>query len=227
MRLLGVRNFLLGVVTTLFVVVLGVGALVLSVRTDSPSGTTDQGTTPTSSASTAPRPTSVAKGETWLGVVDFNSSEVLTDGGGFVDVDAKGSGVTVSDKGIRADRLDLIATLPWAAAASQVGDGVELYAAGSGQAGLSRTVELLGQKVPVKAAGVVRAEAGLLVIEPKTIDLQGPDWLDSVASAAARSLVTIRQPVQGVPAGMQLTDVKVIPDGFRATLTGTNVTITN
>lgn len=44
--------------------------------------------------------------------------------------------------------------------------------------------------------------------------------MDTVASAAARSLVSIRQPVQGVPDGMRLTQVSPIESGFRATLTG-------
>jgi hypothetical protein len=164
------------------------------------------------------------QGQTWLGALDLGSSEVLTDGGTFRDVVAKGTGVTVTDKGITADRLDLEVTLPWASAAQQVGPRVELYAAGPGEAGLSRTVSVLGQDIPVRAAGIVRAEGGLLVIEPRTIDLQGPDWLDS---AAARSLVTIRQPLQGVPEGMRLTEVRVIDTGFRATLSGTDVTIAN
>ena len=146
---------------------------------------------------------------------------------GFIDVSANGRGIRVSDKGIHAQHLDLEATLPWAVAATQVGEGVELYAAGSGRAGISRTIEVLGQRVPVKATGTVRADNGELVIEPESVDLDGPDWLDTVASAAARALVTIRQPVQGVPDGLRLTGVSVIDTGFRATLSGDGVTITN
>lgn len=216
------RSFLLGILTALLVAAGAGGALVLSVSSDSPAS----GPTPSAHSSSAPRPpTTVGAGDTWLGVVDVTSSEVLTDGGGFTDVTATGHGVTVSEGGIHADRLDLDVTLPWATAAAQVGPGVELYAAGPGRAGLSRTLELLGQQVPVRATGTVRAEGGQLVIEPEEVDLEGPDWLDSVASAGARALVTIRQPVQGVPAGMRLESVSVIDSGFRAALTGQDVTL--
>ena len=44
-------------------------------------------------------------------------------------------------------------------------------------------------------------------------------------SSLARSLVTIRQPVPGVPDGLGLTDVAVTPAGFDASLSGTDVTI--
>lgn len=221
------RNFLLGVFTTIVVALVGAGVLLLTLGTDadpvaSPSTIVSPSPTATPSA-----PTSLEQGQTWLGALDLGSSEVLTDGGTFRDVVARGTGVTVTDKGITADRLDLEVTLPWASAAQQVGPGVELYAAGPGEAGLARTVTVLGQDIPVRAAGIVRAEGGLLVIEPRTIDLRGPDWLDSVASAAARALVTIRQPVQGVPEGMRLTEVRVIDTGFRATLSGIDVTIAN
>lgn len=219
------RNFLLGVISGVVVMALAGTALLFSVRgatsTPAPSATSPSA----SPGPTANRPSAVAAGETWLATVSFTSSDVLTDGGGFLDVKAEGEGVTLSGKGIRAQRLDLEATLPWVAAATQVGDGVTLYAAGNGRAGVSRTVTLLGQDVPVKATGTVRAEDGLLVIEPEEVDLQGPAWLDRAASALARTLITIRQPVQGVPAGMKLTKVSVIDSGFRAALQGTNITI--
>ncbi|MCB1239422.1 MAG: LmeA family phospholipid-binding protein [Tetrasphaera sp.] len=218
------RNFLLGVLSGVLATALAATALVLSVR-----GEVSPSSAPTPTASPVPsgRPTDFAADDTWLGVVDLNSSEIVTSGGGFIDVSAKGRGIRVSDRGIHAQHLDLEATLPWAVAATQVGEGVELYAAGSGRAGISRTIEVLGQRVPVKATGTVRADNGELVIEPESVDLDGPDWLDTVASAAARALVTIRQPVQGVPDGLRLTGVSVIDTGFRATLSGDGVTITN
>ncbi len=215
------RNFLLGVATTLVLTVAGGVGIIASI------GRSDPGVTasPSASPSRADRPQTLARGETWLGDVSLSSGDVLTDGGNFLDVVAKGKGITLTDQGIRAVRLDLDATLPWAAASAQVGQGVTLYAAGPGRAGLSRTVTLLGQDVPVKATGAVRAENGLLVIEPDTVDLQGPDWLDVTASALVRSLVTIRQQVHGVPDGMRLTSVTVIDTGFRATLVGSDVAI--
>jgi hypothetical protein len=71
----------------------------------------------------------------------------------------------------------------------------------------------------------VSADGGQLLIEPETVDLGGPSFLDAAASTLARSLVTIRQDVAGVPEGMTLTAVQVTPEGFDAQLTGTDVVI--
>ena len=83
-----------------------------------------------------------------------------------------------------------------------------------------------GREVEVRATGTVRAVDGQLVIEPETVDLDGPDWLDSAASALVRQLVTIRHTVEGVPEGMALTSVSVQEGGFRAHLRGDDVAIT-
>lgn len=212
----------------LALVVLGVAALVLSLRPDAPPVVPGPSPTLTGPTTTGPtRPSDLPTGATWLGTVDLTSSDILTEGGDFLDVTAQGHGVMVSDTGIRVDRLDLEATMPWAAAARQIGPDVEVYAAGPGRAGLARTVTLLGQQVPIRASGTVRAQDGLLVIEPTEIDLEGPDWLDSLASSLARSLVTVRQPVQGLPEGLRLVEVRVIETGLRATLSGSQVTITS
>ena len=69
------------------------------------------------------------------------------------------------------------------------------------------------------------AEGGQLLIEPETIDLGGPSFLDAAASSLARSLATIRQDVPGVPTGMSLDAVAVTPQGFDAQLSGTDVVV--
>ena len=69
------------------------------------------------------------------------------------------------------------------------------------------------------------ADGGQLLIEPETIDLGGPSFLDSAASSLARGLATIRQDVPGVPTGMSLDEVQVTPQGFDARLSGTDVVI--
>ena len=133
--------------------------------------------------------------------------------------------MTLTSDGLRAERLEIDALLPFATAASQIGDGVTLHAADGGLAGLQRRVSVLNRDVEVRATGAVRAVDGQLVITPDTIDLDGPDWLDTAASAIVRRLVTIHHTVEGVPAGMALTSVSVEADGFRAHLRGSNVTI--
>jgi hypothetical protein len=214
------RAFLAGVLTTLLVLVVAGVLVVVSLPV------ADQAPPPRPAATPTGAPSRVAEGETWLGDVDLSSSSVLTSDGPLSDVRADGSGVRLTPGGLRADRLALDAVLPFATAAAQIGDDVELYAVPGGRAGVRRTVSLLGRQVAVSATATVRAEDGQLVIEPVTVDLGGPDLLDAALSAAARRLVTIRHTVTGLPKGMTLQEVSVVQDGFRTRLTGTGVVLT-
>jgi hypothetical protein len=214
------RAFLAGVLTTLVALAVAAVLVVLSLPVADPAPPAAPPPNPVGA------PGSVARGETWLGDAALSSSSVLTSDGPLSDVRATGRGVRLTPRGLRADRLAIEAVLPYATAARQIGNDVELYAARSGRAGVRRTATVLGRTVAVRATGTVRAERGQLVIEPVTIDLGGPDVLDSVLSAAARRLVTIRHTVTGLPAGMRLTEVAVAEGGFRAELTGTDVVLT-
>jgi hypothetical protein len=176
-------------------------------------------------AATPTPPTDLAEGDTWLEEVDLTSVAVVTADGALKDVHAVGSDVRLGNRGLVAGRLWIDATLPFATAAAQVGKGVTLYAAGNGRAGIRETLTLLGRRVPVSAIGRVSADRGELLIEPEQIDLGGPSWLDSGLSALARAAVTIRQPIHGVPEGMQLTRVSVTDAGFQAHLEGVGIRI--
>jgi hypothetical protein len=216
------RRFLLGLLTGLLAAVLllggGVAALVLSVpQADPPSGPPP--------VAIPGAPTRLEPGQTWLSQVTLDSASVLTGDGPLTDVRAAGREVSLTQQGLTAGTLTVDAVLPFSAAASQVGDGIVLYAAGSGRAGLRRTVTLLGRDLPVTATGTVRAQDGLLVIEPETVDLGGPALLDAAASAAVRRLVTVRQRVEGLPQGMRLTRVEVVAGGFRVHLEGSRIAL--
>ncbi|WP_377640704.1 LmeA family phospholipid-binding protein [Oryzobacter terrae] len=217
------KHFLLGVVSTLVVVALSVVVVLLTL------GDGD-GTGAAPSAGPSPRtapgaPADLAADETWLGTVDLRSDDVVAADGDLSDVVATGQGIRFSPSGLRAQRLDVDATVPFATVAGQVGADTRVYSAGGGLAGVERRVTILGRDVTVTATGTVQADGGELLIEPETVDLGGPSFLDAAASALARVLVTIRQPVAGVPDGMSLTAVRVVDDGFAARLTGTDVTI--
>ncbi|WP_404381076.1 DUF2993 domain-containing protein [Knoellia locipacati] len=217
------KQFVLGAASMLVALVLALVALLWSVG--SPGSGADV-PTPTVSASARPSaPADLGRGETWLGDVRLTSAQVVTTDGGLRDVTAVGSGITLTSEGLRADRLDIDATLPYESAATQIGGGVTLFAAEDGLAGLRRRVSVLGRDVEVRATGAVRAQGGQLVIEPETIDLDGPDWLDTAASSVVRQLVTIRHTIEGVPEGMALTSVSVQAGGFRAHLRGAGVTV--
>ena len=216
------RRFLLGLLTGLLAAALllggGVAALVLSVPQDEP----PPGPPPVAIPGA---PSRLDQGQTWLSTVTLDSAAVLTGDGPLTQVRATGREVSLTKDGLTAGSLAIDAVLPFSAAASQVGDGVVLYDAGSGRAGLRRTLTLLGRDVPVTATGTVRAEDGLLVIEPETVDLGGPDLLNAAASAAVRQLVTVRQQVEGLPQGMRLTRVEVVADGFRVHLEGRRISL--
>ncbi len=223
------KQFILGAVTTLVALLVAALALVWSVGRP---GTGSDVPTPTSSrSSSASASHSADDGHdhgadgTWLSEVRLSSADVVSPDGELTDVAAIGSGVALTKDGLRAERLDIDATLPFETAAGQIGDGVTLSAGPNGRAALVRTVNILSRDITVRATGRVQAVNGQLVIEPETVDFDGPDWLDTAASAIVRELVTIRHTVQGVPKGMALTSVAVQANGFRAHLRGENVTI--
>jgi hypothetical protein len=224
-RVTGVRTFLLGVVAGVLAVVVGLFAVVLVAGNPGRPGAVPQpGAT---SRPLPPPPTDLRRGETWLQTVDLDSAAVVSPDGAFRDVHATGQDVRMTSSGLRVGTLRLQATLPFDAAARQVGGGVQLYAAGGGKAGVRRTATVLGRDVQVRATGTVRAVGGQLVIEPETVDLGGPDVLDAALSAAARRLVTIHHTLEGLPDGMRLTDVEVTDGGFRASLEGNDVSLTS
>ncbi len=220
------KNFLLGVGATLAALVLVLVGLVFSLGSDAPSGAGSTASPrPTGSVPVAQRPADLTADETWLGAVELRSQDVVSAQGDLVDVVATGSGVRFSQAGLKAQRLDIDATIPFATVAKQVGADVTVYDAGNGKTGVERTVTILGRDLTLKATGTVTADGGQLLIEPETIDLGGPSFLDSAASSVARGLATIRQDVPGVPTGMSLDGVQVTPQGFDARLSGTDVTV--
>ena len=220
------KNFLLGVGATLAVLALALVVVVLSLGSGAaPSSGTTAAPAPSVSADVAQRPDDLTADETWLGAVELRSHDVVSAQGDLVDVVATGSGVRFSEAGLRAQSLDIDATIPFATVAEQVGQDVTVYDAGNGKTGVERQVTILGRDITLKATGTVTADGGQLLIEPETIDLGGPSFLDAAASTLARSLATIRQDVPGVPAGMSLDAVAVTPQGFDAQLSGTDVTI--
>lgn len=216
------KQFLLGVLTTLVVLALGVLALGLSLG----AGATPAALpSPPPSGVRVPPPGDLGPDETWLGAVQLDSREVVAAEGDLVDVDATGTGVRFGPDGLRATTLAVRATVPFATVADQVGDGTRLYAAGGGRAGVERQVTLLGRDLLVRATGTVRAEGGLLVLEPETVDVGAPGPVDAALGAAARRLVTIRTPVAGLPEGMVLREVGVGGAGFAVRLDGRDVVL--
>ncbi|MBR7743043.1 LmeA family phospholipid-binding protein [Phycicoccus sp. BSK3Z-2] len=216
------KNFLLGVVTTLAVLAVGGAVLLASLG----SGAEPLDLPPSAAPATpAQAPDDLGPQETWLGSVDLSSQGVVAPDGSLADVTAQGTGVRFGPDGLRAQRLDIDATVPFDVVAEQIGDGVRLYAANEGRTGIERTASVLGRDVTIRATADVSAQDGRLLIEPATVDVGGPSFLDAAISAVARTLVTFRQDVPGVPEGMALREVTTGAAGFAVTLQGRDVVV--
>ncbi|NHA67408.1 LmeA family phospholipid-binding protein [Phycicoccus flavus] len=217
------RQFLLGVVSTLVVLVLAGAALLASLGGGA--GPAPALPSPAPSGVRVPPPDDLTADQTWLGAVDLRSREVVSADGDLVDVEATGTGVRFGPEALEAATLAIRATVPFDTASEQVGDGTRLYAVSGGLVGLRRPARVLGRDLVVQATGTVRAEDGRLVLEPETVDVGGPGFVGAAASALARDLVRLRLEVPGVPEGMVLREVSVSGAGFDVRLDGTDVTV--
>lgn len=137
-------------------------------------------------------------------------------------MEGEGTGVRAGPDGVRAESVEIRATLPFATAAEQIGEGVVLADAGGNRVRVTRTVSLAGRDVTLSGTGSVRVEDGRLVIQPRTVDV-GPDWLSTVVSGAVEDLVTVRHTVQGLPEGTRVRSISVQDKGFAVQLSGRDV----
>ena len=90
---------------------------------------------------------------------------------------------------------------------------------------MERDVEVGGRSFHVVASGSVEVVDGRLVVEPSTVDVGGPSFLAGLIGSVVRGLVTIEHEVEGLPEGLVLQEVVVQDDGFRASLSGDDVSI--
>ena len=180
-------------------------------------------TTPSPGAPPTEPPSDLGDDETWLGDLVLDAGTVVTPDSRLRDVHAVGRDTRAGPSGLVAGSLAVDATVPFDVVAEQVGEGVTVRAAGRSQATVLRTVEVAGRRLPVEATGTVEVVDGRLVLEPRSIDVGGPDVLSRATAGVVRRLSTIEHTVEGLPDGLGLQDVTVREDGFRATLRGTDV----
>lgn len=168
-------------------------------------------------------PADLGEDEVWLSDLELDAGAVVAAGSLLRDVRAVGQDVVTGPAGLVAARVRVDATVPFAVVADELGGGSVVRAADDGQAMVERTVEVLGRELRVVATGTVEVEGGRLVVEPRNIDLGGPDFLGDAIAAVVRELVTIEHDIEGLPEGLRLQDVTVRGDGFRARLDGDDV----
>ncbi|MCC2592136.1 DUF2993 domain-containing protein [Tessaracoccus sp. OS52] len=221
-----VVDWLIGALGMLFLLAIGVVVLwwVVSDPVAEPGGEPSATPTPTASAS-ATAPADLAADEVWLGAMELQSAVVVLSGSTLTDVEAWGDGVRSGPQRLVVEQLEVRATVPFDTVAAELGGDSRVRAAEGGQAAVHRTVDVLGRQIAVVATGTVEVRDGLIVVEPRSIDLGGPDFLSDAIAALVREFVTIEQPVEGLPPNLVLRDVEVDQDGFRVLLTGQDVVL--
>lgn len=193
-----------------------------------PATGSDQSSAPTPTAvATGPAvpPSDLAKDEIWLGDMDVNSNIVVLPDSSLLDVDAQGYGARSGPNGLVVERLDVRATVPFVNVEAELGGDSRVTPGEDGQARVERTVEVLGRQILIEATGTVEVKNGLLVVEPRSVDIGGPDILSKAIATTARQFVTIEHPIAGLPKNLVLQDVTVQEDGFRAELSGKDVVL--
>lgn len=222
------KDWLIGAAGMIVVLVAAVGILWLVVS--DPAGGGEPSPSPSQGAQAsdggtpdAQPPAGLGADDVWLADLVLDAGTVVTPDSVLRDVRAVGQDVLTGPNGLVAARLTVDATVPFEVVADELGGGAEIRAADAGQVLVVRVVEVLGRELRVTATGTVDVRAGRLVMEPRSIDVGGPDFLSNATAAVVRRFVTIEHSIEGLPEGLVLQDVTVQDDGFRANLRGEDV----
>jgi hypothetical protein len=124
---------------------------------------------------------------------------------------------------VPVDRVDGTATLSYELLSGQLGGDTALRREGDGLR-ITRTVELLGQTVPLTAAGTVSLDGNDLIVDVANATGAGVDvpriLVDEVAD-----LLDLRYAVPALPFGLRLTSVTPADDGVIVRLEATDTVI--
>ena len=124
---------------------------------------------------------------------------------------------------VPVERIDGTATLSYALLSAQLKGDTTLTREGDGLR-ITRTVEILGQTLPLTAAGQVTLDGNDLVVDVQQAAGAGvdvPDWLLS----RAVDLLDLRYTVPALPFGLQLTSVTPTDDGVDLGLKATDTVL--
>jgi hypothetical protein len=119
--------------------------------------------------------------------------------------------VSGSVREVPVDRIEGTATLSYDLLAAQLGGNTTLRREGDGLR-ITRTVELLGQTIPLTAAGTVALDGNQLVIDVEKAAGAGVDLPEFLVSRAS-DLLDLRYDIPALPFGLRLTSVRSADDG--------------
>ena len=124
---------------------------------------------------------------------------------------------------IPVDRVDGTATLSYALVSAQIGHGTTLTYAGDGLR-LTTTATILGQSVPLSAAGKVRLDGDVLVVDAEQASAAGVKVPSALVTRASQAL-DLRYRIPALPFGLKLTGVRPTADGVVVDVLGTDTVL--
>ncbi len=119
--------------------------------------------------------------------------------------------VSGSVEKVPVDRVDGTATLSYALLSAQLGGDTTLRREGDGLR-VTKTVEVLGQTLPLTAVGTVSLDGNQLVVDVEKAAGAGVDVPGFLVSRVS-DLLDLRYDVPALPFGLQLTGVRPAADG--------------
>jgi hypothetical protein len=124
---------------------------------------------------------------------------------------------------VPVDRIDGTATLSYALLSAKLGGDTTLRPEGD-RLRITKTVDLLGKRIPLTATGTVTVKGNQLVIDVQKAAGAGVD-LPAFLVSRASDLLDVRYDVPALPFGLQLTGVTPGKDGVQATVGATDAVL--
>lgn len=161
--------------------------------------------------------------------VSLTAEELGQPAGTSADVSLQGVHVPLSDvlggsvQQVPVDRVDGRAALSYALLAQQLGGDTSLSREGDGVR-ITRTVQVLGQSIPLTAAGQVTLDGQDLVITVEQAAGAGVDVPDFLLEQA-QGLLDVRYTVPALPFGLQVTGLQPTDDGVDVTVEATDTVL--
>ena len=161
--------------------------------------------------------------------ISLTADELGQPAGTTADISLQGVRLPLSDvlggevSQLPVDRVDGQASVPYGLLAGQLGGDTTLAQEGDGLR-ITKTVEVLGQTIPLTAAGQVALDGQDLVV---TVDSAAGAGIDvpGFVLEQAQDLLDFRYPLPALPFGLELTGLQVVDGGVDVTVAATDVVL--